>query len=343
MSDAAVFVTGGSGFLGRAIVERLVAERRPVVALARSDASARLVERLGAQPVRGDVLETSSLVAGMRGCEVVYHAAGVNAFCLADPTPLFAVNVRGSRNVVEAAATAGVHRLVYTSSAATLGEERGKVGNEQSRHRGWFLSSYERSKFEAEREVLTAGLERGLEVVCLNPASVQGPGRTGGTARLLLDYVNGRSRLVVDSRLSVVDIADCAEGHVRAEARGRPGQRYVLCGASLTVANAIALLANAAGVERRPRRVPGFLAFAAAGAVEAIGRARGRRPSVCRELVRTLLHGHAYDGSKATRELGLVYTPIEETLRRALAWYAEQGLVRGLAESSSAGSARHPH
>lgn len=328
MTDGAVFVTGGSGFVGRAIVERLVADRRHVVALARSDASARLLESLGARPVRGDVLDTAALVAGMRGCEAVYHAAGVNAFCLPDPTPLFAVNVRGSRNVVDAAAAAGVRRLVYTSSAATLGETRGTVGNEQSNHRGWFLSAYERSKFEAERQVLSAGPERGLEIVCLNPASVQGPRRTGGTARLLLEYVNGRARVVVDSRLSVVDIADCAEGHLLAEARGRPGERYVLCGATLTVSEALALLASAAGIERRPRRLPGFVALAAAAAVEALGRARGRRPPVCRELVRTLLHGHAYDGSKAARELGLVYTPIEETLRRALAWYADQGLVR---------------
>jgi dihydroflavonol-4-reductase len=324
---AAVFVTGGTGFLGRPIVERLVAEGRPVRALARSDAAARELAELGAEPVRGDVLDRATLHPALEGCEVAYHVAGANAFCLPDPTPLFEVNVTGSRNVVVAAAAAGVRRLVYTSSAATLGEEHGTVGTEQSVHRGWFLSNYERSKFEAEQAVLEAARETALEVVCVNPASVQGPGRTGGTARLLIGYLNGKQKAAVDTRMSLVDIADCTQGHLLAEAGGTPGERYVLCGASLTVREALDLLGRLTGLEEQPRFLPSRLALALSGGVEAVGRVRRRKPPVCREMVRTLLHGHAYDGSKATRELGLAYTPIEDTLRRTVAWYVEEGLV----------------
>jgi dihydroflavonol-4-reductase len=325
---ASTFVTGGTGFLGKAIVEELVAAGRPVRALARSDKAAEALAGLGAEPVRGDVLDRASLDAGVAGCEAVYHAAGANAFCLPDPSPLYEVNVDGSRAVVLAAAAAGVRRLVYTSSAATLGEERGSVGNEDAVHRGWFLSDYERSKFEAERAVLDAARETGLEVVCVNPSSAQGPGRTGGTARLLLGYLNGTLRSAVDTRLSVVDIADCTRGHLLAEERGAPGERYVLCGASLTVREGLELLGRVTGLGEQPRFLPPRLALLLAGGVEVAGRARRRKPSVCREMVRTLLHGHTYDGSKATRELGLVYTPLEETLRRTVAWYVEQGLVR---------------
>jgi dihydroflavonol-4-reductase len=325
---ASTFVTGGTGFLGNAIVEELVAAGRPVRALARSDKAAEALAGLGAEPVRGDVLDRASLDAGVAGCEAVYHAAGANAFCLPDPSPLYEVNVDGSRAVVLAAAAAGVRRLVYTSSAATLGEERGSVGNEDAVHRGWFLSDYERSKFEAERAVLDAARETGLEVVCVNPSSAQGPGRTGGTARLLLGYLNGTLRSAVDTRLSVVDIADCTRGHLLAEERGAPGERYVLCGASLTVREGLELLGRVTGLGEQPRFLPPRLALLLAGGVEVVGRARRRKPSVCREMVRTLLHGHTYDGSKATRELGLVYTPLEETLRRTVAWYVEQGLVR---------------
>ena len=206
----AALVTGGTGFLGGAIVERLLADGRAVKALARSDDSARALRALGADSVRGDVLDPDLLAAAMRGCEVVYHAAGVNALCFRDPSPLFEVNVRGSRNVVDAAAAAGVRRVVYTSSAATLGEARGTVGTETSPHRGWFLSNYERSKFEAEQTVLTSARETGTELVCVNPASVQGPGRATGSARLLLDYLNGRLKAVVDSTISLVDIAPTA-------------------------------------------------------------------------------------------------------------------------------------
>jgi dihydroflavonol-4-reductase len=325
---AHVFVTGGTGFLGKAIVEGLVAAGRPVRALARSDAAVEALAALGAEPVRGDLLDRASLEAGVAGCEVAYHVAGANAFCLPDPSPLYEANVAGSRAVVLAAVAAGVRRLVYTSSAATLGEARGSVGNEDAAHRGWFLSHYERSKYEAERAVLDAARETELEVVCVNPASVQGPGRTGGTARLLLGYLNGTLRSAVDTRLSIVDIADCTRGHLLAEERGAPGERYVLCGASLTVREGLELLGRVTGLDEQPRFLPPRLALLLAGGVEAVGRVRRGKPSVCREMVRTLLHGHTYDGSKAARELGLAYTPLEETLRRTVAWYVQEGLVR---------------
>jgi dihydroflavonol-4-reductase len=325
---ASTFITGGTGFLGRAIIEQLVAADRPVRALARSDAAAEALAALGAEPVPGDVLDRASLEAGVAGCEVAYHVAGANAFCLPDPSPLYEVNVTGSHNVVLAAAAAGVRRLVYTSSAATLGEERGAVGSEESVHRGWFLSDYERSKYEAERALLDAAGETGLEVVCVNPSSVQGPGRTGGTARLLLGYLNGTLRSAVDTRLSVVDIADCTRGHLLAEERGAPGERYVLCGASLTVREGLELLGRVTGLDEQPRFLPPRLALLLASGVETVGRVRRRKPSVCREMVRTLLHGHTYNGSKAARELELVYTPLDETLHRTVAWYVEEGLVR---------------
>jgi dihydroflavonol-4-reductase len=322
-----VLVTGGSGFVGGALVARLVADGRRVRALARSEQSASELAALGAEPVRGDVLDPASLEAAARGCETVFHAAGANAFCLRDPSVLFRVNVEGSLNVLRAAVRAGVRRLVHTSSAATIGERRGTVGSETSPHRGSFLSAYERSKFESERALLAEAPSTGVELVCVNPASVQGPGRTHGTAKLLIGYLNGKLPAVVDSRLSVVDVADCTEGHVLAEAHGRAGERYVVSGASLSVREALGVLADVSGVERRPRFLPPAVALLVAAALEAAGRARRRTPAFCREQVRTMLHGHVYDGSKASRELGLVYTPIEETIRRTVRWYAEQGLV----------------
>jgi dihydroflavonol-4-reductase len=324
---ATALVTGGTGFLGRAIVERLVGNGEPVRALSRSDASAKVLAELGAEPARGDVLDLDALASAMRGCDLVYHAAGANAFCVRDPSPMFEVNVEGSRTVVRAAAQAGVRRVVYTSSAATLGEASGTIGAEESPHRGWFLADYERSKFEAEQAVFAAARETGVELVCLNPASVQGPGRASGSARLLLDYVNGRLKAVVDSKLSLVDIADCTEGHLLAGSRGKPGERYVLSGATLTVREGLALVARIAGIERPLRTLPPSVAMAVATAAEALAWLRRDSPRICRELARTLVHGHAYDGSKAARVLGLRYTPIEETLRRTIAWWVEQRLV----------------
>jgi dihydroflavonol-4-reductase len=320
-------VTGGTGFVGGAIVDALVAEGREVVALARSGDGARALEEKGARAVRGDVLDRDSLEHAAQGCEVVYHVAGMNAFCLRDPSPMFRANVDGTRAVVEAAARAGASRVVYTSSAATIGEAEGTVGREDSPHRGWFLSAYERSKFEAERAAFAAARSAGLELVSVNPASVQGPGRTHGTARLLVDSLNGRLPFIVDSRLSLVDVADCTRGHLLAETRGEPGARYVLSGATLTVREAVGLLGRIAGREARPRALPPQLALAGATAAELVSGVRRKRPAFCREMIRTVLHGHAYDGTRAALELGLAYTPLEESMRRALAWYVEAGLV----------------
>jgi dihydroflavonol-4-reductase len=263
----------------------------------------------------------------MRDCSIAFHLAGVNAFCVRDTSEMFEVNVSGSAAVVDAAARARVGRVVYTSSAASLGEAPGTVGDETSTHRGWFLSSYERSKYEGERLAASRAAELGVGLVTLNPSSVQGPGRSGGTARILTAYLRGRLKVMVDARVSLVDIADCTEAHLLAADRGVPGQRYVLNGATITTGEALHLAAGIAGVSYRPRAIPSWLALAAAGAVETVARARGSVPPVCREMVRTIRFGHAYDGSRASRELGLVYTPVEDTLRRAIAWQRAEGLI----------------
>lgn len=327
MPGDAVLVTGGSGVVGPALVEHLLAEGRPVRALARSDASAAVLADLGATPVPGDVLDTASLRAAMEGIATVFHAAGRNATCLRDPTPLFRTNVDGSTNVIRSAADRGVRRVVYTSSAAVIGELRGTVGREDSPHRGSYLSHYERSKHLAERRVFELGRELGLDVVAVNPSSVQGPGRTTGSARLLVDAVNGRLPALVDATISFVDVADCARGHVLAETRGVSGERYLLSGATLTTREAVDLLRRVWGTPERVVWLPRWVATAGGALVETGARVLGKHPPVCREVVRTLLHGHRYDGSRAERELGLRYTPVEETLRRTLTWYAERDLA----------------
>lgn len=322
-----VLVTGGSGFLGGALVERLVASGREVRGLARTSDAAEHVTSLGAAAVRGDVLDLESLVEAMRGCEVVFHAAGVNAMCVRDPHPMYRTNVEGSGNVVRAAVATGARRMVYTSSASAIGEARGTVGTEDSPHRGSYLSHYERSKHLAERRVLGWARELGLDVVSVNPSSVQGPGRLGGSARLLLDLVNGKLPVVVDTQLSIVDVEDCTTGHLLAEADGAAGQRYLLNGFTIGVPDAIALLRRLTGRPERVRFAPRWLVPAAGEVAQAVGGLARRDLPLCREAVRTLLHGHRYDGSRAERELGLAYTPMERTVRRTLAWYAERGLA----------------
>ncbi|CAN5673757.1 NAD-dependent epimerase/dehydratase family protein [soil metagenome] len=321
------FVTGGTGVLGSALLEGLVKEGREVSALVRSDESKAKIETMGATPIESHLLDPEGLEKAMVGHDVVYHAAGMNAFCLKDRSPLFEVNVQGSLNMVEAAVRAGVRRVVHTSSAATLGEKSGTVGREDSMHRGWFLSEYERSKYEAERAVLDAARSKDLDLVCVNPSSVQGPGRAGGTAKILVYYITGKLNYFVNTRFSIVDIDDCTRGHILAEQEGRSWNRYVLNSGTISAIDALGVMARITGVKNVPRFVPGRLAIGAAGVAANLYRLRAKTPPVCSEMVRTLVHGHAYDGSRAARELGLEYTPIENTLERTVQWLIEEGEI----------------
>jgi dihydroflavonol-4-reductase len=331
-----VLVTGATGIVGGGIARRLLADGRTVRVLARRPDAASDLLALGAEVVAGDILAPDSLERAARGCDVAYHAAGMNGFCMREPGPMRAANVTGTENVVAACARAGVRRIVYTSSAAAIGEAPGLTATEDTPHRGWFLSEYERSKYDAERAAVLAAERHALELVCVNPASVQGPGRTGGTARLILDYANGRLRTLVRSRFSLVDVDDCTAGHLLAESRGRAGSRYLLSGVCVTTDEAVATLARITGIERRALTLPRPVALAAADAAATVARVRGRRPKLCREMVATLLHGHAYDGSRAAEELGVRYRSFDDMVRRTLAWYVDQGMVNG----SRAGATR---
>lgn len=324
---AKAFLTGGGGFIGGALATALRARGEPVLGLARSEAAARSLAARDVEVVRGDVLDASGLTSAMAGCRIVYHVAGVNSHCPRDPQHLMRVNVEGTANVVRAAAAAGVGRVVFTSSAAAIGEAQGTVATESSPHRGSYLSLYERSKHEAERLAFDLAADAGVEIVALSPSSVQGPPRRSGNGAIIIAYLNGRLRAFVESYLSIVDVEDVVEAHLLAAARGRPGERYILNGATIPARQALSLLAELSGIDHAVPTVPAWLARSSATILDAALRLGGRTSPLCRARVDTLLHGHRYDGSLATRELGVKYTPLAETLTRTIEWALHEGLV----------------
>ena len=320
-----IVVTGGSGVVGIALVRRLVADGDAVSVLCRSEQAADVVRSLGAEPVAGDILDLTSLREAFGGADLIFHVAGLNTMCPDDPGALERVNVVGSQNVVRAAEVAGCRRVVYTSSAATIGEPAGTVGTEETPHRGWYLSAYERSKHLAEQAVF--GMTTDVEVVAVNPSSVQGPGRATGTGALILDLLAGRLPGLVDTRLSIVDIDDCARGHLAAAVRGVPGERYLLNSFTMTMREAVEVLEGVVGRPVAVRWLPGWAAMAGATVVESAARLKRRPPKVCREMVRTLRHGHAYDGSRAEHELAVEYSTPQATLSRLVDWFRAEGLL----------------
>jgi dihydroflavonol-4-reductase len=321
------FVTGASGFVGGAIVRRLVADGHEVRALARSDAAAATVGALGAVPIRGDLADTDRLAAAMHGCDAVFNVAGLSRTCTRRPADLYAVNVDGAVAVLRAAAGAGVRRVVHTSSGATIGERAGEVGREDTPHSGSFLSHYARSKFLGERAVLARAAELGIEAVSVNPSSVHGPGRETGTARILIALARARTAVLMRSSFSVVDVDDCAEAHVAADVRGTPGRRYLVSGANLTMDDAVDLVRAATGRPDRVVWVPRVIARASVPIVAAAVHRSRRDTNVCPEVIRTLMHGHRFNATRSERELGVRYRPAAETLERALAWYADRGIL----------------
>ena len=333
-----VFVTGASGYIGGALTTRLIEGGHDVVGLARSDAAADKVAARGAAVARGNLLDEDSIAAGMDGCDLAFHVAGLNSHCPTDPDMMLRVNVAGAEATVRAASKAGIERMVYTSSAASLGEPEGTVGTEDCSHRGSYLSVYDRSKHEGEQAVFAAANALGVEAVAVNPSSVQGPPRKSGNGAIIISYLNGKLPVFVDTHVSVVDIEDCVEGHLLAAERGVAGRRYVLNGATLHALEALEIVNELSGVRERVRMIPPPLARSAVAIVEAAYRLRGKTPSVCRARVRTILHGHRYDGTRATRELGLEYTPVAETFARTIDWAVSEGLVtRPLPRAAVAG------
>jgi dihydroflavonol-4-reductase len=319
-----VLVTGGTGFVGGLLLTRLVRDGRRVRALVRRPGDRERLPTPQVELALGDLADEEALARAADGCAVVYHVAGMNQLCLPDPAPLYEVNVEGTRRLLLAAQRAGVRRVVYTSSAATLGTDPSRGLDESAPPPRQLSSHYARSKVEAEMVALgyTA-----VEVVALNPSSVQGPGRVTGTARVFLDYLNGKLPFDMPSRFGICYTEDCVNGHLLAETKGRPGQRYVLNTGTLSNREAIDLIAVIAGLTDRPRTLPLPVAMAAAACLESLARLRGTRPVLCREAVRTVGQPHLYDGSRAERELGLRYTPLRDAMEATVRWYVEQGLV----------------
>lgn len=298
-----------------------------VRALARSDAAAASVAERGANVVRGDLFDDHALRTGMSGADIVFHIAGINEMCASNSAAMDRVNVAGTVSVIQSALSGGIRRVVYTSSAAAVGEPAGVVGTEETVHSGEYVSAYARSKHVAEVSAFEVADQLGVDLVAVNPSSVQGPGRSTGSAGLLVRALNSKRPPLFDTTLSIVDVEDCTTGHINAAEYGVAGRRYLLSGATLTVADAIALLSDASGRAITPRWIN-------KAAVQTVGMAAARiaacaRPSlgICPELITTLLHGHEFDGSKAAEDLEFSYTPVADTFARTVTWLGEQGVV----------------
>jgi dihydroflavonol-4-reductase len=315
-------ITGATGFVGWHVARKLVERGQRVRALVRP--SSRLRELEGVEPVTGDLRDRGSLDRAVAGCGLVFHVAADYRLWAADPNELYASNVDGTRNVLEAARQAGVERVVYTSTVGCIGmpdgDETTPVALED------MAGAYKRSKFLAEQVALEFA-SGGFPVVIVNPTAPVGDHdfKPTPTGKVIVDFLKRAMPAYIETGLNVVDVRDVAEGHVLAWERGKAGERYILGCENLTLQDIFGRLEKISGIGAPARRIPYGLALAAGVATTGWAAITGQEPKAPLDAVRMAKKKMWVSHAKAARELGYVPGPVEEALARAVAWFRASG------------------
>jgi dihydroflavonol-4-reductase len=323
------FITGATGFVGSHVSRALAGQGADLRLLVRSSSDLRNIQGLTADRVIGDLRDPVSIEKAMAGCDVVFHVAADYRFWVRDPEQMYRANVDGTRAVLAAAGKNKVRRVVYTSSVATMGFTSNGVGaNEDSPvSLDGMIGPYKRSKFMAEEIALEAG-RCGMDVVVVNPSTPVGEQdiKPTPTGRIVVDFLKKKFPAYVDTGLNLVDVRECARGHIAALEKGRSGERYILGGENLTLKQILDKLAAITGLPSPKLRVPYVMALAT-GVVDEIvtGRILGREPRATIDAVRMGRKKMFVSSAKAERELGWKIVPVDGALRRAAEWFQANG------------------
>jgi dihydroflavonol-4-reductase len=332
--EGSVLVTGAGGFVGSAVARQLIAAGARVRVIVRASSPRGNLDLANSEIALGDLRDLDSVRAAMRGVKIVFHVAADYRIWAPDPENIVRNNVSMTRCVMEAALEAGVARVVYTSSVATLRAFRdGRSSDEaQPASLDSAVGAYKRSKVAAERLVEKMVAERGLPAVIVNPSTPIGPGdiKPTPTGRIIVEAASGRIPAFVNTGLNLVHVDDVAAGHLQACRRGRVGERYILGGQNATLQ---ALLAEIAGlVGRAPPRVrlPRRLMFPVAYAAECMALLTRREPMATVDGVRMAKYYMYFSSGKAERELGYSARPYSEGLKDAVAWFRAANRLPGV-------------
>jgi dihydroflavonol-4-reductase len=320
-----IFVTGATGFLGSHVARVLAEQGAQLRLLVRPTSNLKNLEGLNAETATGDLRDAASLEKAMAGCEVVFHVAADYRLWVRDPAEMYRSNVEGTKAILEAARKNSVRCVVYTSSVATVGfTGNGHPASEDSPvSLADMIGHYKRSKFMAEQVALEAG--RGeMRVVTVNPTTPVGEQdvKPTPTGRIIVDFLKRKFPAYVETGLNLVDARECARGHIAALEKGKSGERYILGGENLTLKQILDKLGVIAGLPSPKVKVPYFVAYAAGAVDQTVqGRLLGREPRATIETVRMGKKKMWASSGKAERELGWKTVPVDDALRRAVAWF----------------------
>jgi dihydroflavonol-4-reductase len=323
-------VSGATGFVGAAVARALCAAGWEVRVLARTGSDRGNVRELAVQVVEGDLADLSSLERALQGCTALFHVAADYRLGARDPKPLYRTNVEGTRNILNAARSAAVGRVVYTSSVATVGiPPDGAPGTETTPVAlSDMIGHYKRSKYLAEEVALEAA-RSGLPVVIVNPSTPVGPGdiKPTPTGQLVLDAAAGRMPAYVDTGLNIVHVDDIAAGHLLAYQRGKSGERYILGGQDMTLREILGVIAALVGRSPPAIRLPYAAILPLAYVAEAFARVSGRSGRLTLEGLRMSRKRMYFSSARAMRELGYQSRPPQAAFEDAVRWFRERGLL----------------
>lgn len=323
------FVTGATGFVGSHVARELAAQGAELRLLVRATSSVANLEGLNAERLVGDLRQPESLRQAMSGCEAVFHVAADYRLWTPDPREMYQANVEGTRAIIQAAKEAGVSRVVYCSSVATMGFNDRAVPVKESDPVtiGEMIGHYKRSKFMAEQVALEAA-KAGANVVVVNPTTPVGENdiKPTPTGRIIVDFLKGNFPAYVDTGLNLADVKEVARGHIKAYEKAVPGERYILGGEDLTLKQLLDKLAAITGLPSPTTKVPHPVAMGFAVFDELFtGRLLGKEPRATVDAVRMGRKKMFASSDKAQRELGYHVQPVEDALRRAVEWFKSHG------------------
>ena len=321
-------ITGATGFVGSAVLRQLIKAGHSVRALVRPKSNRQNLTGLSVETITGDLTDQASLDRAIAGCSTLFHVAADYRLWVSNPQEIYETNIIGTRNIMLAAAHAGVTRIIYTSSVATLGLTLdGSPADENTPvSLADMIGPYKRSKFMAEAEVKQLVEEQGLPVVIVNPSAPVGPRdiKPTPTGRMIIDAASGRMPAYVDTGINLVHVDDVAIGHLLAWERGEIGERYVLGAVNMTLKEILTELAAITG--RRPPwiRLPHSLVLPIAYLMEAwCWMTGGNEPRITRVGVRLAKKKMFFSAEKAGRVLGFRPRPIQEALHDAVDWFRQ--------------------
>jgi dihydroflavonol-4-reductase len=331
VSDQA-FLTGASGFVGSAVARRLLAEGLAVRALVRPGSNRANLEGLDLDLIEGDIRDAALLRKAVRGARYLFHIAADYRLWAPDPNEIIATNTTGTRAAMSAALEAGVERIVYTSSIATLKlSDDGSPADETSPlDEIDAIGAYKKSKVLAERLVEKMVAEANLPAVIVNPSTPVGPRdvRPTPTGRIVVEAASGRMPAYVDTGLNLVHVDDVAAGHLAALRRGRIGERYILGGENMTLGQMLAEIAHLANRRPPTLKLPRRLIYPIAYGAEAVARITGREPFATIDGLRMAKYKMYFSSAKAERELSYHARPAAEALGDAYLWFLKAGYLR---------------